>query len=297
MYATARPCLAVLSFALIIALAAGAGGQSTPASRPAVQTPRVLWQIPLKSNSFGGAAVADVDGDRKLEIAFATYFGDSAVHVLNGEDGSELWKHQGGKECLDASLRFSDLDGDGRLELVVPVSNSSHVLAFAAASGKLLWKYEAGHGECTDTPPAIADTDGDGKPEIVIGTFKGKLHIIRGVDGELVRTLKIAPGAVQSGALVLDLNDDGVMDFVVANFKGDHRVCAINGKDGSELWHIQTDSHIYHGCSVGDLDGDGQLEMAVGSYDGKIYCFRAGRARTLDRRTWGSLFHVSNRDR
>lgn len=275
MHATGRlsSCLAFW-MVLLVAKDASAGGPPESASRPAVQTPRVLWQVPVKSNSFGGGAVADVDGDKKLEIAFATYFGDSAVHVLKGTDGQELWKYQGGQECLDASLRFSDLNGDGKLELVVPVSNTGLVLAFDAATGKQLWKYETG-GECTDTPPAIVDTDGDGKPEIVIGTFKGNLHIIRGEDGTLVRKLKVAPGAVQSCPLVMDLNGDGVTDFIVANFKGDKRVHAVNGKDGSELWFVETGDSIYHGCSVGDIDGDGRPELAIGSYDGKVYCFRA----------------------
>ena len=144
---------------------------------------RVLWQVEIKAPSFGGAAVADVDGDGKLEVAFATYFGDSSVHVLNGEDGSHLWRYDAGKACLDASLRFADVQGDSRLELIVPISNKGQVIAFDARSGKKLWTYGTKPIECTDTPPAIIDVDGDGKLEIVYGTFKGRVHVINGSDG------------------------------------------------------------------------------------------------------------------
>lgn len=260
--------------------------------------PRVLWHVPINAPSFGGAAAADVDGDGLLEIAFATYFGDSAVRVLNGEDGSVHWMHQGGGEsrtgeCLDASLKFADLDGDGALELVVPVSNTSLVLAFDAASGERLWTYEAGHGECIDTPPTIADADGDGDLEIIVGTFKGRLHIIDGATGKGQHMLKVAPGAVQSGATVMDLDGDGVMDYVAANFRGDHRVHAVSGRvddipntvfrkdrtvvidEPRELWHVQTGGHMYHGCSVADLDQDGTPELIIASYDGLVYAIRA----------------------
>src|SRR5207249_4066927 len=100
--------------------------------------------------------------------------------------------------------------------------------------------------------PTILDLDGDGKLEIIVGTFKGNLHIIRASDGKLVHKWHAAPGAVQSEPAVLDCDGDGVLDFVVGNFNGDNQIHAISGKDGHELWHIQTKGPIYHGPSVGD---------------------------------------------
>src|SRR4029453_4072719 len=167
------------------ALAQETGNQAPPAPAAEGVQPRVLWSVPLNSNSFGGAAVCDVDNNGKLEVAFATYFGDSAVHVLNGEDGTPVWTWQGESECLDASCRFADVNADGSLELIVPVSNTSKVLALNAATGKPLWTCEMGLGECTDTPPWIGDADGDKKTDVVVGTFKGKLHVIRGSDGTI----------------------------------------------------------------------------------------------------------------
>ena len=119
-----RPWTPVVLGQDVDAPASGAA-PGVPAAEAPANPLRTLWSVPLRSTSFGGGAVApDVDGnERQLEVAFASYFGDSAVRVLNGEDGTELWKYQGGGpttegECFDASLRFTDLDGDGDLELM-----------------------------------------------------------------------------------------------------------------------------------------------------------------------------------
>lgn len=77
----------------------------------------------IDSPSFGGAAVADIDNDGRLEVAFGTYFGDDSVRVLNGEDGSELWRYNAGKEndfnSISAShgVTIADLTGDNQLDV------------------------------------------------------------------------------------------------------------------------------------------------------------------------------------
>ena len=85
---------------------------------PALPELKVLWTVPLKSHSFGGGAVADVNGDGFADVAFCTYFGDSRVMVLSGKDGSKIWEYSDGNHCYDASCKFADVNGDGTLELV-----------------------------------------------------------------------------------------------------------------------------------------------------------------------------------
>jgi outer membrane protein assembly factor BamB len=281
----------------VVTLAEPAGAQGpSPDGRPgaAPRAPTILWKVPLKSTSFGGAAVADADGDGGLDVAFGTYFGDGSVRVLRGRDGSELWKYTPERDaCVDASMKFADVDGDGKLELVAPISNLSRVVAFDAATGRVKWVCQLPVAECIDTPPWIGPMSGPvdgpvmgdpargGAPAtgaalglgVMVGTFAGNVHLIDGRDGKDVRTLKAAPGAVQSCPVLTDLDGDGVLDVIVGNFNGDHKVHAASGRDGAELWTVATGSHIYHGPAVGDLDGDGADEFVIASYDGKVYAF------------------------
>ncbi|MHC4469817.1 MAG: FG-GAP-like repeat-containing protein [Planctomycetota bacterium] len=267
-----------IAVALLVTLFPAALEQK--AVRPA---PKVAWTTAIDAPSFGAAAVADIDGDGRLEVAFGTYFGDNSVRVLNGEDGSEYWRYDAQNACLDASLRFCDLDGDGDLELVVPVSNKGWVLAFDAKSGDELWRYGTQPIECTDTPPTVMDVDDDGRLEVVYGTFKGRLHVISN-EGERERMYEVCDHFVQTGPTVTDLDGDGVRDFVCATFKGDNRVYAVSGKSGERLWHFQVSGEhmgMYHGCSVADIDRDGSAELVIAAYDGKVYCLEGKDGRAI----------------
>jgi hypothetical protein len=63
--------------------------------------PEIMWWFDLDAPSFGSAAVADIDNDGRVEIAFGTYFNDETIHVLNGENGRELWFYDTGG-CNDS---------------------------------------------------------------------------------------------------------------------------------------------------------------------------------------------------
>ena len=242
------------------------------------QTSQIKWHYDLKAPSFGQAAMADIDNDGKPEIVFSTYMGDGTVYALNAEDGSLCWKYYTGS-CNDAAPLIYDVDGDGNPEVIVASSCITNTFCFNGATGAVKWKTPTGG---TDSPPSVDDIDNDGKPEILQGEFNGKVLCINGEDGSIKWEKVVDPNAsIQTSPALLDVNNDGQLDFVVATWGGYYpnyysNVYAFRGDTRVKIWESDTLSDdIYHGAAFGDIDGDGKPELVFGCYNDTVYVFNA----------------------
>lgn len=135
---------------------------------------------------------------------------------------------------------IADIQGDARLEIVVSL-NDLHFHAFDADAHEL-WYYDYGNGKKIRyaSEAAIADLNQDGSPEIVFTTY-----------GD--------PDSTDSGHLVILAADGaGLYDVVLEN-QGD------GGGNGSGAPAAPT---------VADVDGDGQLEILVQTFDHGLDVYR-----------------------
>lgn len=264
----------------------GLGALAAPAvAGPAVQP---LWTLDLKSASYGGGAVGDLNADGTQVIVFGTYFNDEHLYAVRSRDGHLLWKFKSQGGPFDASVALADLDGTGKLD-VLAADSSTGTLFCLNGAGEVRWTVKLPNS--TDSPPAVADLDSTGKLSIVAGTMAlGDKHgRVVALDGRTRRELWVAkvPGHVQSEPALVDLNGDKTLDAVVTTWRGDKAVRALSGKDGSTLWAHAMKGDMYHGVSAFDHGG---VKLAAASIAGDVCLLDASGKALWSKQVGGYLF-------
>jgi hypothetical protein len=165
----------------------------------------------------------------------------------------------------DSSPVLSDLDGDGRNEIIV--GDDAGWLHVLDQTGHALPGFPQRAGSLIEASAAIGDLDGDGGSDIVIGAWDGQMYTWDR-NGEALPGWPVQVGdQIISSAALVDLDGDNLPD-VVAGSK-DHRLYGWNGR-GEPLqgFPIDLGAYVFSSPWIGDLDFDGRADIVIGANNG-----------------------------
>jgi hypothetical protein len=222
------------------------------------------------------------------------------------------------------SVAVGDVNGDGKADIALGATgedvgintDQGRAYVFSGATGSLLFTLDIPMTEAFahfGLSLAVADVNGDAKGDIAVGTpyedvggnqDQGQAYVFSGANGSLLFTwdnpMPQWTGQFGYSVAVGDVNGDGRGDIavgarsedVVGGIADQGQAYVFSGADGSLLFTLdipnpEAGAFFGHSVAVGDVNGDGKGEIAVGAFgedvggnadQGRAYVFSASVA-------------------
>jgi Calx-beta domain/FG-GAP-like repeat len=221
-----------------------------------------------------GVSTGDIDGDGDLDIATSSPGDDTIAWYenTNGDGSSWTFDEVATSAANASSVEIGDLDGDGELDLV---SSSS-------ADDTIAW-YENTNGDGSAWTPADINTNANGANSVALGDLDGDgdLDIASSslLDDTIAWYNNTAGNAsawtptnistTQDGAssvVAADFDGDGDLDLASASSISNDVVWFANTAGNASTWtpnNIDLTANGALALAVGDLDGDGDMDLAA----------------------------------
>lgn len=220
-----------------------------------------------------GVAAADFDRDGDADLAFAVgehWPMPTLVHINDGRGNFHEMQRLLGRDRKGQAVGTADVNGDGWMDLVLVTEiGDRNVVFLNDGAGRLIHGWRLGPVTDNGRDLALTDLDRDGRIDLVVVNRGQANRAYRnvGADGfEPWFDLGDERGATIDVAAA-DLNGDGWTDIITADWSG--------GNSGVHVWINDRTGRLRHGgrygsptesvrgAELGDLDGDGDIDIAV----------------------------------
>jgi rhamnogalacturonan endolyase len=196
----------------------------------------------------------------------------------------KLWKKfDTPKWGAGRNVRFGDLDGDGRLDMLIAQNIPKvrgdafdHISCMTAVNldGKVLWQIGRSDPRNTlltnDTPFQIHDFDGDGKNEVVM-VKDFQIQVLEGATGKTLKRAWMPPAPAENKERPYELNSGDSMIFLNLSGKKSRQELLLKDRYNT-FWVFDNDlKPLWSGAGQTghfpypyDFDGDGKDEFVIG---------------------------------
>ncbi len=271
---------------------------------------------PVLTSGYNAPAFADVDGDGDLDLLVGV-IGGAFLPARTAVDNLFFLEQAGPLDFQVRSRQFlttvdvgsesapvlADLDGDGDLDLLLAnkldpadlETSRVHHFENTGSSSRPVFQHRGrldfrGNFHFS---PTLGDLDGDGDLDLLLGTWQDQVRFYRNegtrqaprfvlVDSAMV---KIPRGSNTTPALG-DLDGDGDLDLLIGEGSGTLNYYRNTGTRSAPVFELVSEE--WNGIDPGrrsapclaDLDGDGDLDLLVGSESEGIRLYRNTGSRT-----------------
>lgn len=240
-----------------------AGGFDNQLCKIDARSGALVWQYAALENIEPYPLVLAADGGVRVYSACV----DGRTRCLDGATGALIWEADTGP--TDAFIAAADVNGDGRIELLVS-SRDNRAYILDAHRGRVLGISED-IGADIDCAAMPVHMPGQGSHRIVTGCDAGKLWCIDG-SGRTVWRQPLSTRPINSSAVVHDVLGRGSPAVLIGDMEGS--LHCVDVATGGVIGSLRLAGGIEGVPWYGDLDGDGHAELVVTTTAGEVRAWR-----------------------
>ncbi|MFP4467011.1 MAG: FG-GAP-like repeat-containing protein [Candidatus Goldiibacteriota bacterium] len=211
-----------------------------------------------------GLASGDIDSDGKSDLAVTNY-DDGTIMIFMG-DKSTPETIKAGQHPVGIAIGSVDNNGIQKKDIAAAVYSESKVAVFTRDSKGMYTKSEI---SVPGSPTDVAIGEISGERLIVSANYSaGSISIIKKTGDRIEKITDITAGGGVCKVEIADVTGDGVNDIITGNFF-DNTISVIEYSRGREasVTVYELEGSRPNGLAVGDINGDGLLDVAAANRD------------------------------